>query len=377
MPDSHRTLLGGLTPAGFLRAHWQKQARLVRAAIPGFVGMFDRAALTALAQRDDVESRLIVNSRGRYTLSQGPFRRADFRALPARGWTLLVQGLNLHSDEADALLRRFAFIPFARLDDVMVSFAVPDGGVGPHFDSYDVFLLQGFGRRRWRYGTQRDLSLVADLPLKILRNFTPNDEAILEPGDMLYLPPDHAHDGTAIDACTTYSIGFRALSAQSLGERFLDYLHDAIDLEGRYADPDLVPTGEPARIDARMRRRTATMLARIRWNEEVVARFLGCMLSEPTSTVVFDPPKHALSRAAFARRIANNGVELDRRTLLLYDEGRFYVNGMEVAVAKGSVRTLRILANQRRLSARACARLADGTLQLLHEWYRDGFVIPG
>ena len=377
MSDSHRALLGGLSPAQFLRTHWQKQAHLVRAAIPGFAGMFDRAALVALAQRDDVESRLIVNARRSYTLSHGPFRPAHFRSLPARGWTLLVQGVNLVSDEADALLRRFSFIPFARLDDVMVSFAVPEGGVGPHFDSYDVFLLQGFGRRRWRYGMQRDLSLVEGLPVKILHRFSPEHDAILDPGDMLYLPPDHAHEGTAIDACTTYSIGFRAESAQALGENFLDFLHDAIRIEGRYADPDLAPTDAPARIDARMRRRTATMLAPIRWNEDVVGRFLGCMLSEPKPTVVFDPPKRAASRATFARRIAAKGVVLDRRAPLLYDEVRFYLNGSEIPAPDGDLEALRTLANERRLSARACASLADGTLGLLHEWYRDGFVTFG
>ena len=376
MPDTHRVLLGGLTPATFLRTHWQKQARLVRGAMPGFTGMFDRASLEKLAQRDDVESRLIVSTRGRFTLAHGPFRRADFRALPARGWTLLVQGLNLHSDAADALLRRFAFIPFARLDDVMASFAVPAGGVGPHVDSYDVFLLQGFGRRRWRYGRQRDLTLVEGLPLKILQRFVPTHDAILEPGDMLYVPPDYAHDGTAVDECTTYSIGFRAETAQALGERFLDFLRDALRLDGRYGDPDLTPASEPARIDERMRKRMATMLERIRWDETVVARFLGCSLSEPEPTVVFDPPTPALSAAAFARRIAVNGVALDRRALLLYDDARFYVNGSEIAAPAGSRRALRTLANERRLSARTCARLSDGTLKLLHSWYRDGFVAP-
>ena len=156
---STRTLLGGLAPSTFLRRFWQKEARLVRGAVPGFAGLFTREALFTLAGRDDVESRIVVRSRGKWSLAHGPFRRARFRELPATGWTLLVQGVNLHSDAADALLRRFAFLPYARLDDLMVSFAVPGGGVGPHFDSYDVFLLQGEGRRRWRYGRQADLSL--------------------------------------------------------------------------------------------------------------------------------------------------------------------------------------------------------------------------
>ena len=377
MSDQARVLLGGQTPARFLRAHWQKHARLVRSAVPGFAGIFDGAQLMALAQRDDVESRIVVNTGERYSVTHGPFRRSHFRGLPARGWTLLVQGLNLHSAEADALLRGFAFIPFARLDDVMASYAVPQGGVGPHFDSYDVFLLQGFGRRRWRYGPQRDLSLVEGVPLKILARFTPRHDVVLEPGDMLYLPPNHAHEGTAIETCTTYSIGFRASSAQELATSFLDFLRDALTIDGRYADPDLAPTDEPARIDARMQKRSAALLAKIRWDATTIERFLGSMLSEPKPVVVFDLPSQQLSRAAFARRIAGHGVALDRRTQLLYDDERFYINGAEASVPARNVALLRKFANSRRLSARACAKLPDATLALLHDWYRDGFLADG
>ena len=250
---STRTLLGGHAPATFLRRYWQKEARLVRDAVPGFAGLFSRKALFDLAGRDDVESRLVVRGRGTWTMEHGPFRRARFSALPATGWTLLVQGVNLHSDAADALLRRFAFLPYARLDDLMVSYAAPGGGVGPHFDSYDVFLLQGEGRRRWRYGRQADLSLKAGLPVKILRRFTPQQDAVLAPGDMLYLPPSYAHDGVAVDACTTYSIGFRAPSHNEIAQAFLDHLRDELALEGRYADPDLEASGRTRthrRVDA-------------------------------------------------------------------------------------------------------------------------------
>jgi len=377
MSDSDRALLGGQTASRFLRQHWQKAALLVRSAVPGFNGMFDRSSLVALATRDDVESRLVVNERGRYALTHGPFRRVDFKALPAQGWTLLVQGVNLHSDDADALLRRFSFLPFARLDDLMASYAVPGGGVGPHFDSYDVFLLQGFGRRRWRYGPQHDLSLVPDLPMKILRAFTPEQDQVLAPGDMLYLPPQYAHDGVALEECTTYSIGFRAASAQEFASAFLEFLSDAITVEGRYADADLVPTNEPARIGRRMQRRTTELLKGIRWDADTVARFLGRYLSEPKASVVFDPPQPPWSRAAFAKRIRSKGLVLDRRTQLLYDDQRLYVNGVEAPLPRLGAQSLRALANARRLSARACAVLPGDTLALLHDWYRDGFLTSG
>src|SRR5262252_1131975 len=225
MPSAKR-LLGGRTPAVFLRRYWQKDALLIRAALPGFAGVLSARQLAALAMRDDVESRLVVRDGSRWSLTHGPFRRSDLRALPPRDWTLLVQGVNLHHRDADALLRRFDFVPFARLDDLMVSVAAPGGGVGSHFDSYDVFLLQGPGRRRWRYGRQRDLAVRPGLPLKILKKFAPRHRAVLGPGDMLYLPPSFAHEGVAIEPCMTYSIGFRAPAANELAVAFLDWLRD-------------------------------------------------------------------------------------------------------------------------------------------------------
>ncbi len=360
----------------FLRGFWHKEALLVRAARPGFAGLFTAAELKALALRDDVESRLVVRDGAHWSFAQGPFRRSDFRRLPARDWTLLVQGVNLHSAPADALLREFAFLPYARLDDLMVSYAAPGGGVGPHFDSYDVFLLQGFGRRRWRYGRQRDLALRPGLPVKILRRFAPACDEILAPGDMLYLPPQFAHDGVAVDACTTYSIGFRAASTDELAAAFLDFLRDRIDLPGRYADPDLAPPREPARVGARMRDACARELARLRWDAATVARFLGCWLSEPKPTVFFDPPQRPLPRAAFARAAARRGVRLDRRTQLLYDDRQLYVNGSALEWPASGAAALRRLANERVLPAAAVPALPPACLALLHQWYCDGYLAP-
>ena len=373
-PSARSALLGQRTPRGFLASHWHKQALLVRAALPGFAGLFTRDDLLALAGRDDVESRLVVRDGARYTLAHGPFRRADFRTLPARGWTLLVQGVNLHSAEADALLRRFAFLPYARLDDLMVSYAVEGGGVGPHFDSYDVFLLQGFGRRRWRYGRQDDLSLRPGLPVKILRRFTPQHDEVLAPGDLLYLPPAYAHDGVAVDACTTYSIGFRAAAHTELAQAFLDFLRDRIDLPGRYADPDLRPAREPARIGAAMQRRVGRALAAVRWDRATVERFLGTMLSEPKPSVFFTPPARPLARAAFAVALRRRGLALDRRTQWLYDDACVYVNGEAHDWPAGPRAPLAALANARALSARQAASLSAAQVALVHESYRHGYA---
>lgn len=367
-----RHMLGGQTARAFLRRYWHKEALLVPAALPRFSPLLTRDQLFALAARDDVQSRLVQRRRGRYMQHDGPFRRATFARLPARNWTLLVQGVNLWHDGADALLRRFAFIPYARLDDLMVSYAVPGGGVGPHCDSYDVFLLQAAGRRRWRYGRQQHQTLVSGAPLRILRDFTPQQEATLAAGDMLYLPPDCAHDGVALDECMTYSIGFRAPSSQELAEAFVDHLRDALAVPGRYADPDLRPTATPARIDPAMQRRAARTLAAIRWNADDVARFLGRYLTEPAPGIVFERGPR-MSTARFRRHIARRGLRLDRRTQLLYDGVRCYLNGEDVAMPPSCARTLRQLADERALSPQACATLSSECVDLLHAWQRHGF----
>ncbi len=379
-----RELLGGLSAAAFLRKHWQKKPLLVRQAVRGFRGLLSRAELFALAGRDDVESRLVRHVRGRWTLTHGPFRAAELKSLPARDWTLLVQGVNLHVAAVDALLRRFAFIPYARLDDVMVSYAAPGGGVGPHVDSYDVFLLQGEGRRRWQLschlGRQPELSPDDSLPVKILTRFRPDAEYTVEPGDMLYLPPAYAHDGVAVGACTTYSIGFRAPSAQELGTAFLDWLRDSIALEGRYADPSLAPATEPARIGRTMQTRFSAMLAGVRWSDAIVGRFLGCYLSEPKPSIFFEPPSRPLGLAAFRLAAARRGVSLDRRTQLLYDSRNVFLNGTVLDSAAHDTAVIKRLANERQLSGVILAG-ANSTraaaVALFHRWYRDGFLHLG
>jgi 50S ribosomal protein L16 3-hydroxylase len=372
--DAVMQLLGGRSAAAFLARFWHKNALLVRQAMPGFDGFLDFSALVRLACRDDVESRLVTREGRRWTLAHGPFRRVDFKALPARNWTLLVQGVNLVEPEGDALLRRFSFLPFARLDDLMVSYAAPGGGVGPHFDSYDVFLLQGFGRRRWRYGRQDDLALRPRLPVKILRRFTPEHDAQFAAGDLLYLPPHYAHDGVAIDACTTYSIGFRAPGATELARAFLDFLHERIDLPGRYADPDLVPTREPAAIGRTMRRRCARMLSGLGWDAPLVSQFLGCWLSEPKPTVFFEPPARPVTRSEFLRNALRRGIRLNARTQLLYDERHVFVNGSALRWPGSGRRAMKQLANARALAPRALKDAPVALTALLYSWYRDGYL---
>lgn len=365
-------LLGGLTARQFLRDYWQKKPLLVRAAIPGFSGLIEKAGLFRLAGRDDAESRLVRQQRGRWLLDHGPFTRADFSSLPERRWTLLLQGLNLLLPEADALLRRFAFVPYARLDDVMLSYAAPGGGVGPHLDSYDVFLLQGQGRRRWRISRQRDRSLDARAPLKVLKAFRAEAEWELGPGDMLYLPPGVAHEGVAVDTCTTYSIGFRAPAARELAQGFLEYLQDGLSVPGRYADPGLVPAHRPAELPAPMISDATRRLARIRWGQRDVERFLGEYLSSPKLVVSFERPEYPLPRGRFTAMAARQGLRLDIRTLLLYRGNTFYINGDAVEVPRSARVALARLADARALPVGAAPR---GELaELFYTWYLQGYL---
>src|SRR4051794_24397717 len=335
-------LLGGLSPRTFLRRYWQKRPLFVPQALPGFGGVIDKRALARLAARDDVESRMVERRGTVRDTRHGPFERVILKKTRS---TLLVSGVNLHLAAADALLRRFAFIPHARLDDVMVSYATPGGGVGPHVDSYDVFLLQGSGRRRWT---------VWDRTRKTY---------LCEPGDILYLPPGVRHDGVALDACFTYSIGFRAPTGAELGAAFLDWLHERGLADARYRDPRLAPARSSARLPREMVAFAARVLGGIRWTQADVERFLGEYLPQPKNHVVFAPrtPKRPAGRVA-----------LEPKTQLLYSGRRFFVNGDSFLVSPRAAALLRRLADARAVRAADLARA--GLTRLISDWQRRGYV---
>jgi 50S ribosomal protein L16 3-hydroxylase len=301
--------------------------------------------------------------------------RREFSRLPARGWTLLVQGVDQMLPRAARLLREFAFIPYARLDDVMVSFAAPGGGVGPHFDSYDVFLLQGAGERRWQVARQRNLDLAPDAPLKILQRFEPQREWRVESGDLLYLPPGWAHEGVAISECITCSIGFRAPSAQELGTRFLEFLQDNLALEGVYADPDLKATRRPGRIDPAMVERVAAILGKVQWSDSDIVEFIGCYLTEPKAHVTYERPARALSARDFARHARARGLRAALTSRLLFHGRRFFVNGESYDAGVRAAKALGALADEREL--RPSLHLDAEARRLLYDWYLAGYIELG
>lgn len=373
-------LLGGLSPRAFMQQHWQKALRVMPAAVPGFSDLLEPKAMLALATSSEVESRLVIRDGKRWALEHGPFKKARFASLPARDWTLLVQGLNLHVAAADRLLRQFSFLPYARLDDVMVSLAAPGGGVGPHFDSYDVFLLQGMGERRWKLSTQSDLSLDPDAPLKILKRMRAEQTVDVVAGDLLYLPPHVAHDGVAMQAegfCTTYSVGFRAPTHQEIADGFLDWLGATSEIEGRVADPDLPATANPGKVPKAYQQQIAQAIAALQIDRDAIAQFAGCFASDPKPQVVFAPPQPPLSRAAFARLCGdatNGGVRLDAGALCLYDDKYLFING-DAFVIQGDSRFWRQLADDRALPVPAS--VAKETVDALYAWYCDGWLHVG
>ena len=363
-------LLNGLTPAAFMRRHWQKKPLLIRQAVPDAGGLVDRAGLFALAGQDGVESRLIVRQGAQWTLRHGPFARRALPRLGQAGWTVLVQGVDLHLDAAHELLARFRFVPDARLDDLMISWASDGGGVGPHVDSYDVFLLQLQGRRRWRIAPLEDPELVAGAPLRILRHFTPQEAWTLEPGDMLYLPPGWAHDGAADGECMTASIGFRAPARLALGREVLQYLLDAAEVpEGDvlYQDRAQPATLTPGRMPDRLLAFATGAAERLLREPRAMARALGEVMSEPKPNVWFDAGRPLA---------AGQGVRLDRRSRMLYDDDHVFLNGESFRASGRDARLMRTLADQRRLAGAELVRLSDNARELLDQWLEAGWLQP-
>jgi 50S ribosomal protein L16 3-hydroxylase len=366
-------LLGGLSINEFLRDYWQKKPLLIRQAIPDFTGLLTPQQLTGLACNTDAQARLVEHKRGKWHLHHGPFDAADFSALGKTQWSVLVQGVNHTLPQAADLLKRFSFIPHSRLDDLMVSYAPKGGGVGPHFDSYDVFLLQGSGHRRWQISAQQDRTLIADAPLRILQNFTPEQEWILNPGDMLYLPPHWAHNGIAEDECMTYSIGFRTPSYQELGEQFLVYLQDNLCIDGMYSDPHLKAQTHPSEISTPMLVQVADAIKKIKWKKTDIAKFLGCYLSEPKPHIFFDQPEKPWTLKRFQQSVATKGISLDLKTQMLCHGDDIFINGVVTQVDPVTYPILRSLADSRQLQA---YNLPENVTGLLYQWYLDGYLVP-
>ncbi len=388
--NSPKTLLNHLTPSQFLAEYWQKKPLLIKQAIPNFKGLLSPDELAGLACEDDVQARIVEYKKGKWSAKHGPFDEADFAKLPEKttenhNWTLLVQSVNHFLPEAAEMLQQFDFIPHARLDDLMVSYAPNGGGVGPHFDSYDVFLLQGQGKRLWRISEQTDLTLVEGAPLRILKQFETAQEWLLEAGDMLYLPPHLAHWGIAVSDgaqdCMTYSIGFRAPKNQELATEFLGFLQDqlnqdALIINGIYQDPDLTLQTHAAEISKEMISKVSANLEKLQWQKmlndgALVGEFLGNYLSEPKNHVIFEPNKK-IPLAKFAEKMQLHGLALDFKSQMLFVDATFYLNGESFTCTNASANLLKTLADKRECMPNNLQD--DRLLAQVYAWYLAGYI---
>jgi 50S ribosomal protein L16 3-hydroxylase len=292
----------------FLRDHWQRKPLLIRNPWASWRNPLEPDDLAGLACEGHVESRLIVQKPQTWKVESGPIPEKRFGKLGKAPWTLLVQAVDHHVPDVAALIAPFRFIPNWRIDDVMVSYASDGGGVGPHFDQYDVFLVQGLGTRRWQVGAlcDDDTELLPHDDLRLLAKFEPTDEWLLEPGDMLYVPPRYAHNGVAVgDDCMTYSVGFRAPSRSELIAHYVDDVLSGLSDDDRYGDAGLAAQPNPGEITADALAKLHAMVLENLTDPAAFARWFGTYNSTPKYPEVDWAPEEALSTEELRARLAN------------------------------------------------------------------------
>ncbi len=384
MYDQPLQLLGGLTPRRFLAEYWQKKPLFVRGALPGYTSPVAPDEIAGLACEEEVESRLVMEKGGvrPWQVEQGPLSEQRFTRLPEQYWTLLVQEANKHVPDFALLQERFRFLPNWRLDDVMVSYAADLGSVGPHADNYDVFLIQGFGRRRWQINLAPPGpdDLIPDLPLKIMRRFEAEQEWIVEPGDLLYLPPGVAHHGVALGESITVSVGFRAPSLQDLLARYCGDTLAGIDPESFYGDPDLAPQANPGEIDAAARERLRGMIRdTLLRDDAAIDRWFGSYITDIKPGHELPEPPEELEPERL-RALLAGGAELWRSEYCRYAHFErdgvtyLFVAGDEFPVEGELAGAAALLAGQRIYPAGELLPwfAVDGFAELLADLYNGG-----
>lgn len=383
-----------------MRDYWQKKPLLVRNAIPTFSlgkasGQFfespiSTSELAEFAERQEVETRLVRAKPWR--LEHGPLNKKKMPALHQKDWTILLQGMEAHHPAAATVLSWFRFIPDSRLDDLMISLAGPGGGVGPHLDSYDVFLIQMSGRRQWKISSQKNHDLLPDLPLKILANFRKEQEWILEPGDLLYLPPKIAHDGVALDSGTqTWSVGFRAPSWRELLQEVLWGMAESLENDPAFADmfsdPWQKATPNPAKLPEQFIKELENKVRKLPLSGKnlstILENSLGKILSEPKPSVFFDAPENLLSETEFTKACATHGLKASPKTRLTLTNKAIFCNGEEFLNSSKSIKTFKNWSNfseKRLFSKNECKILfkRDPLLfELAYEGYQYGWFTIG
>ena len=380
------TVLGDLGVARFLADYWQREPVLIRQALPDFAGPLSPEELAGLACEAEVESRLVMAEGGRmpFELRDGPFGEADFQGLPEAGWTLLVQSVDRWVPAVADLLGRFDFLPDWRLDDIMISYAPVGGGVGPHYDQYDVFLLQAQGARRWRLGQRCTVdSPLRDHPsLKLLAEFDVTEEHVLQPGDMLYLPPGLAHDGVALEPGLTYSIGFRAPSAAEILTGLADAAAAALTEDDRYRDARAAASENPGEIPQNTIQVLQQLVQDRLADPLAIADWFGSHMTEPRDPETARPPETPVDVADLHRALAEPGACLRRNEgsrLAFFDGGTgivLFADGAAIPCRAGTADVAKTLCSRRQTPAAQVSdwlALPDGAALLLR-LINDGTV---
>jgi len=376
--DRKNHILGKISNDVFLKKYWQKKPLLIRDAIKNFKSPITEKDLFRIAQNENAISRLIEFKRGIWQVKYGPFKKLDLPKKINTPWTILVQNINHHLPFAESFLNLFKFIPYARLDDLMVSFATKKGSVGPHFDSYDVFLFQAKGEREWKISEQKKFSLDKKSAIKIITNFKVKNTWVLKPGDLLYLPPNVGHWGVSqSDDCLTYSIGFRAPGTSEIQSKFLDFIQDNLitNKNDLYRDPNLNLQKNPAEINSNMIKKMQRIVNQLRWNTNSINNFIGQLLTEPIEGAVFQTSK-SMTVEVFIKDLVKKPLKLNPKTRMLFIKNNFYINGELIEADKKSIMYLKQLANDREISIKSALNKKDLNALgiVLLPLYLSGFI---
>ena len=383
----HAASLGDLTAQTFLKRYWQKSPHLIRKAFPQIISPISAEELAGLACETGVESRLVIKTRGKpgWHVRHGPFKEKDFRTLPKKNWTLLVQDADKHLPELADFLTHFYFIPTWRIDDLMISFAADGGSVGPHIDAYDVFLLQVQGQRRWSISQKHHAQVLnPGFELSQIRKFKPQHTWLLEPGDMLYLPPGVAHHGIAAGECMTFSIGFRAPADAEMLADLSTLLLTRLDKEKRYTDSDLMPAQmNPGLITNKARTAIRKRMCNtIRLSPGELDEWFGCFITEPKPWLVPGPARRSLTPAALQPKLfKHKKLVRDPAVNIAWYEARshqikLFVNGRCHILPAGLSGFAMTLCGQRIYNASVLARWLRNrhAIKLLTEMYNQGLL---
>ncbi|OUD14639.1 hypothetical protein TPSD3_06645 [Thioflexithrix psekupsensis] len=371
--------LGDLTAEQFLQEYWQKKPLLIRQAIPHFKPPITPDELAGLACEEGVESRLILEKHGKrpWEVRHGPFPESVFAKLPKTHWTLLVQEVNRHVPEIADLMDQFNFVPSWRLDDVMISYAVPQGSVGAHTDSYDVFLLQAYGQRRWHISHDAG-EFQPDLELKILQRFQAEQTWDLDPGDMLYLPPHIAHHGVALNECMTISIGFLAPSYRDLLQDYAQFIADELFTdEQRYSDPDLTLPAHSGELNAQSLAKICQIIRQMPMEEDAIQHWFGCFISESRAGTEYETPDMPYNVKTWWKSFAESGyLRRQARAFFARDaEGyTLFIEGCAFSLEEAEYFAAPLLTGQRDFVYQEVVEVwPESLVKLLCDWTNRGW----